>query len=58
MEHDDEGYEVLEAALNARPRKVGPPTRMGRGWDFDNERLMRKRFPRLWALYNTAGDNE
>jgi hypothetical protein len=57
-ENDDAGYDALEAALEARPRKAAPQTRMGRGWDFDDERKMRKRFPRLWALYNDTRDDE
>ena len=57
-ERDEAGYDALEAALDARPQRQSPNRGLGRGWDFDDERKMRKRYPRLWALYNDSGDED
>jgi hypothetical protein len=50
-EQDQAGYDKLLAALDAHGRK--PPKRrgMGRRWDLDDDAQVRRRFPRLAALY-------
>jgi hypothetical protein len=48
----DGGYDALDAALDAHPRKGTAGPGLGRTWDFENDRKMQKRYPRLWALYN------
>lgn len=55
---DDPDYDALEVALAARPHADTTLPALGRGWDFENERKMRKRYPKLWALYNDEGDDE
>jgi hypothetical protein len=58
-ENDEAGYDALFAALDARPPRRAVPSRgLGGGWDFDDERKMRKRYPRLWALYNPDENDE
>ena len=57
-ERDDAGYDALEAALDARPGRATATPGLGRGWDFEDERKMRKRYPRLWALYNDGDGGE
>jgi hypothetical protein len=54
---DDAGFDTLLAALEARPRKV-KEYGMGRVWNFSDDRKMRKRYPRLWALYTRGDDDE
>jgi hypothetical protein len=55
---DDAGYDALFAALEARPRKAAKRPGMGRAWNFDDDRKMRKRLPRLYALYTQGDDDE
>jgi hypothetical protein len=57
-EQDEVGYDALMAALDARPRKPSPRPPMGRGWNFDSEKSMQRRYPRLWALYNDGTESE
>lgn len=47
------GYDALDSALEAHPRQAAAARGLGRGWDFENDRKMQKRYPRLWALYNS-----
>ncbi|MBM3979906.1 MAG: DUF4240 domain-containing protein [Planctomycetes bacterium] len=49
---DDPDYDALDVALAARPHKDTSLPALGRGWNFENDKLMRKRYPRLWALFN------
>jgi len=52
---NDAGYAAFDAAEQARhPGRQAYPD-LGTGWDFDDDEEMRKRYPRLWALY-TDGD--
>lgn len=56
-EKDEGGYDALIAALESKSRKSGKKRGMGRSWDFENDKKMQKKYPRLWALYmNTDGD--
>jgi hypothetical protein len=61
----DDGHDAFYAAKEAR--HPGQPTRMapyedgqelGESWDFDDNEEMKKRLPRLWALYNDEGADE
>ena len=57
-DHEDEAYEAFDAAYSAKyPGTPQLPPLRGR-WDHDNDRQMKKRLPRLWALYNEGGDDE
>ena len=48
----EHAYEEFEAARAAKYPEHPPLPRLGGRWDHDDDRQMRKRFPRLWALYN------
>jgi hypothetical protein len=51
------GYNAWDAARAAKYPVPPPLPPLGRGWDFDNDARMRKRYPRLAALYlDRAGD--
>jgi hypothetical protein len=52
---DAAGYAALETAERARQPNRQPYPELGEGWDFDDDEEMRKRLPRLSALY-TDGD--
>lgn len=57
-ESDDAGYATFEAAYEARyPNRPRMP-RLGGRWDHDSDRQMKRRLPRLWALYNEDADDE
>lgn len=55
---DDAGYDALLAALEARPRKCAKRPGMGRPWNIEDDRKLRKRLPRLYALYTQGDDDE
>ncbi len=57
-EQDDAGYDALFAALDTRPQKPTKARGLGRGWNFDDDRKMRKRYPQLWALYTDGASGE
>jgi hypothetical protein len=51
-EPDEAGYNALHAALRARhPRATRPRGPRGRRWDFDDDAAVRRRLPRLAAMY-------
>lgn len=51
-----DGGDVWEAIQKKHPDfKLAPPD-LGEGWDFDDDAEMRKRYPRLYAMY--WGDEE
>jgi len=51
-ERDDESYAAHHAAWEARKPKKKPKKRgMGRNWDFDDDAQVRRRLPRLAAMY-------
>ena len=53
---DDAGYAAFGAAEDARhPGRTAYPE-LGEGWDFDDDAQMKKRLPRLWALYNDGDE--
>ena len=54
----DKNYELLWAAEKARHGEPQALPDLGDGWDFDDEDEMKKRFPRLWALYNEDDEEE
>jgi hypothetical protein len=54
---NEKGYDALQAAESARYGKPQMMPDLGGDWDFDDEDEMRKRFPRLYALY-MEGDEE
>ena len=58
MKRDEVGYGAYYAAEEARHPDRPPMPQLGEGWDFDDDAQMRKRFPRLWALYSREGDDE
>jgi len=53
---DDAGYAALEAAQKKRHKKWPRFPDLGDGWDFDDEREMKRRYPRLTAMYH--GDDD
>jgi hypothetical protein len=55
---DDAGYNTLLAALKKRHSKKPKDRGMGRSWDFDDDAQMRKRLPRLAAMYLDGGEGE
>ncbi len=48
---NDAGYDAYNAAEQARHPGRRPYPDLGDGWDFDDDAEMRKRLPRLSALY-------
>ena len=48
----DKGYAKLEAAERARHGEVPRMPDLGNTWDHDDDAQMRRRLPRLWALYD------
>jgi hypothetical protein len=54
----DKGYEALRAAEVARHGEPQPMPDLGDGWDFDDEDEMRKRYPKLSALYTADGGED
>ena len=48
---NDAGYAALNAAEEARNPGRHPYPELGAGWDFDDDEEMRKRLPRLSALF-------
>jgi len=50
-EPDDAGYDAYHRALKAQHPKKIKERSMGRGWDFDDDDQVRRRLPRLAALY-------
>jgi hypothetical protein len=52
---DEAGYDALLATLKARDSKPVKARRIGRLWDFDDDRKMQKRFPRLAKMYLDRG---
>jgi hypothetical protein len=57
IENEPEKYEAFWAAYRAHFPGRLPTTEMGRRWDFDNLELIRKKFPRLAALYLARDGN-
>ncbi len=57
-EQDDTGYEAYSAAERARHPNSPRHPELGASWDFDNDAEMRKRLPRLSALYMDRGAGE
>ncbi len=55
---DDAGYAAHRAAEQARHPDRQPYPELGDGWDFDDDEEMKKRLPRLSALYADGGDDE
>ncbi len=51
---DEAGYAAFHAAVEARHPKKTRPRGMGRRWDFDSDAAVRKRLPRLAAMYLDA----
>jgi hypothetical protein len=54
---NDSGYAALDAAERSRHGEPKPMPELGDNWDFDDDAEMRKRLPRLSALY-IDGDEE
>lgn len=56
-ERDDDGYAAHERAMKFRHPKPPKLPPLARRWDFDDDGEVRKRFPRLAALY-LGGDDD
>jgi hypothetical protein len=56
LEPDDAGYRAWQAAWEAKYPRPPRPRLRGRRWRSDEQ--MRKRLPRLWALYNDGDGGE
>jgi hypothetical protein len=55
---NEDGYDEFDAAYRAKyPETPRLPPLRGR-WDHDSDKQMRRRFPRLSALYNRDGEGE
>jgi hypothetical protein len=55
---EDEGrFDAWRAAFDAQFPKREPLPKLGRGWNFDSDRTMRKKYPRLAALYLARDGN-
>jgi hypothetical protein len=50
-EPDDDGFTAFERALRFRHPKEPPLPKLAPRWDFDDDDEVRKRFPRLAAMY-------
>jgi Protein of unknown function (DUF4240) len=57
-EQNDAGYTAWHAAWKAKYPKLQPNPKLGRGWDFDNEKQLRKRLPRLASLYLNGDEDD
>lgn len=57
-EENDAGYDAYNAAEQARHPGREPVPELGDGWDFDDDAEMRKRYPRLSALYTDREGGE
>jgi hypothetical protein len=55
LEPTDKGYDALRAMEEARHGEPAPMPDLGDDWDHDDDDEMRKRLPRLWALYSGDG---
>jgi hypothetical protein len=55
---NDKDYQALSAAERARHGELQELPDLGDDWDFDDDEEMKKRFPRLWALYNEDEDDK
>jgi hypothetical protein len=55
---DENGYDAYGAAVRARYPAREPRPELGDGWDFDDDEEMRKRLPRLAALYLDRDEDE
>ena len=55
---DDAGYRAWEAAWKAKHPNRAPLPELADGWDFDDDAEMRKRYPRLSALYTDREGGE
>ena len=55
---NDAGYAAIAAAELARHGKTKPMPELGDSWDFDDDEEMRKRLPRLSALYMEGDKDE
>ncbi len=55
---DAAGYDALLTARKGHRRRAGKQPRMGRVWNIEDDRQLRKRFPRLYALYTQGDDDE
>jgi hypothetical protein len=57
-ERDDAGYRAMHRAAEKRRPKKPRQRGMGRQWDFDDDAQVRKRLPRLAALYLEDEDDD
>ena len=57
-EENDAGYDAYNAAEQARHPGREPVPELGDGWDFEDDAEMRKRYPRLSALYTDREGGE
>jgi hypothetical protein len=55
---NEKGYDALNAAQLARHGETKMMPDLGDGWDHDDDEEMRKRFPRLSALYMEGDEGE
>ncbi len=55
---DAAGYDAWLAAFRAKYPTTEPLPSLGRGWNFDDDRKMRSRYPHLWVLYNEDDGDE
>jgi len=56
---EDEGrFDAWRAAFDAQYPKREPLPKLGRRWNFDSDRTMRKKYPRLAALYLARDGND
>jgi hypothetical protein len=58
IENEPDKYDTYFSAYRAHFPKHLPPTDMGRRWNFDSDRAMRKKYPRLAALYLARDGND
>jgi hypothetical protein len=58
MHHGFTDTEYYERLAKVRPPRKRQPNPKGRRWDFDDDAKMRRRFPRLAAMYLDDEDDE
>ena len=55
---NEDGYDDYDVAYSAKYPETPRMPSLGGRWDHDSDKQMRRRLPRLWALYNDLREEE
>ena len=58
LEANEKGYEALVAAEESRHGEPKPMPELKDSWDHEDDDEMRKRLPRLWAIFNEDDEDD